>query len=251
MNIIIVINARLNSSRLEKKHFSEVDSEPILSILIRRIQNILSSTNQKKNIQIYICTGNKNENAQFEELSIKHDIGIFYGDDNNIPYRQLQLAENVSANGIVSVDGDDIFCAPEGIVSIINALINGENYVITNGLPFGMNCFGYSKSFLKSALKKNSQEILETGWTDIFDSRLAKNILFKNQENSEIRATLDYRLDLDFFLKCTSSIQDIKSVSTDELIGKILKNKLYKINNSLNDTYWANFKMHNAKEKTS
>lgn len=30
MNIIIAINARLNSSRLEKKHFSEVDSEAIL-----------------------------------------------------------------------------------------------------------------------------------------------------------------------------------------------------------------------------
>jgi spore coat polysaccharide biosynthesis protein SpsF (cytidylyltransferase family) len=250
MNIIIAINARLNSSRLEKKHFSEVDSEAILSILIRRIQNLLSSIIQKKSIQIYICTGNKNENAQFEEFSTRHDIGIFYGDDNNIPYRQFQLADNISANGIVSVDGDDIFCAPEAIASIINALIDGENYVITKGLPFGMNCFGYSKSFLGSALKNNSQEILETGWTDIFDSRLAKNIFFKNLAYSEIRATLDYDLDLDFFSNCTSFIEDIRSVSTEELIDKILKNKLYKINNSLNETYWANFRMQNAKEKT-
>jgi hypothetical protein len=113
-----------------------------------------------------------------------------------------------------------------------------------------MNCFGYSKSFLGSALKNNSQEILETGWTDIFDSRLAKNIFFKNLAYSEIRATLDYDLDLDFFSNCTSFIEDIRSVSTEELIGKILKNKLYKINNSLNETYWANFRMQNAKEKT-
>jgi len=170
-------------------------------------------------------------------------VKIFYGSNSNIPLRHLQCAKAYNIDYILAIDGDDILCSIEASKIVLEELINKGKFVKTIGLPLGMNVMGYTTSFLESSLGANTQETLETGWGKIFDQQFTKELEIENNFNcNNIRMTLDYNEDAIFFSNVIKSISEgIISITDKELISKIIKNKWYQINESLNDKYWENF----------
>ena len=243
----VFITARLGSTRLSEKHLIKVNEKPIIWYLIERFLIGFKEEIEKKELKLFITTSVSHENKKFESIFDKNEVEVFYGSDENIPFRHLECAIEHNIDNIVSIDGDDILCSIEASKLVIDSLLNGSKMAYTSGLPLGMNSTGYSKNFLKKSLKGIESNKLETGWGKIFDKDEIDIIQLKYSDAiRKIRMTLDYAPDADFFKKVISNV-NILSISDKALIDCIIKNNWCQLNSHLDTIYWSNFN----KEKES
>jgi glutamate-1-semialdehyde 2,1-aminomutase len=249
MLIGILISARMGSSRLSDKHFCEIAGRPALRWLIDRITTEFEQEIAIGIASVLIATGNYERNRCFSTIATDTSTKVFFGDDNNVPLRHLQAAKLHGFQAILSVDGDDIFCAPEAMRAVFEALIAGNALTKTCGLPLGMNAWGYSSLCLANALEKANPILLETGWGRIFDDLDAHEIAFFCSDAECIRATLDYPEDLLFFDNCVRNIKGWFSMPITELVRAIVMHNFQQLNAPVNDKYWENFKMNIKNEQ--
>lgn len=238
----ILITARLGSTRLEKKHLLPVGGKPLILYLIERIRWGFDEEIKKNLVEIIIATSDEQENRAFAEYS-EYGVSVHYGSVNNIPLRHSQAAAARRLNAIVSIDGDDILCSPKGMREVYRALSEGEQYVKTSNLPFGLNSCGYSYDFLRASIQNHSQDILETGWSRIFDEKKLKDIVIPFPiQNDALRFTLDYEQDYQFFRALIEKCGDsITQMTDEELVSIVLSNEMFRINESISKQYWENF----------
>lgn len=244
----VFITARLGSTRLSEKHLIEVNEKPLIKWLVERFSTAFKENIEKNELKIFITTSIKTENKKFESIFDKSEVEVFYGSDENIPFRHLECAVENNIDHIISIDGDDILCSTEASKAVVDKLLGGSKMAQTTGLPLGMNSTGYSKVFLEYSLKGIESNKLETGWGKIFDKNEIDVIQLGNEESIEkIRMTLDYEPDADFFKKVISNI-DVLNVSDNILIDLIIKNKWNQLNSHLDDIYWSNFNKQKQEE---
>lgn len=244
----VFITARLGSTRLTEKHLIEVNEKPLVKYLVERFSVSFREVIEKNELKLFITTSVKPENKKFETIFDKNQVEVFYGSDENIPFRHLQCAREYDIDYIISIDGDDILCSTEASKLVIDKLLSGSKMVHTIGLPLGMNITGYSKIFLEKSLQGIESNKLETGWGKIFDKDQIDIIQLKYPDDiAKIRMTLDYEPDADFFKKIISNI-DVLDVSDSILIDSILKNKWDHLNSHLDDIYWSNFNKQKQEE---
>jgi spore coat polysaccharide biosynthesis protein SpsF len=239
----IVIVARLGSTRLKQKHLIEVENNTLIQHLANRIQYRVSQSINEADFKIIIATADEPGNRKFEELEFSFPVSVYYGSIHNLPLRQLECAEDLGLDNIISIDGDDILVSCEAIVKVFDALKKGAVYIKTAGLPLGMNIMGYSTAFLKSSLEKSNHAVLETGWGRIFDAgKLTILELGDYEKDERLRFTLDYPEDADFFVKIISHFnKDITAATDAAIIDFVIGKEVFNINAFLNKTYWDNF----------
>jgi len=249
MKIGLLVTARMGSTRLHDKHLKPLHGRPALSYLLERIENTFNAPVLEGLAQVFIATGRASGNTALGIFSNDH-VHLFYGDDDNIPLRHLQLAKAHSLDAMVSIDGDDLFCSPEAMHSVYEGLMLGQPLVKTAGYPFGMNAWGYSCTALEQAVSTQDHGLLETGWGRAFDAISAKVIELDCADAEKVRASLDYPLDLDFFSSVIAHIPAWQTLSTPDFVSKILAQDLHLINASLHDVYWQNFHAQMNQEKS-
>lgn len=216
---------------------------PALSWLIDRIATEFHGEITAEVASLYIATGSAGRNDAFSALTDGTDALMFFGADDNVPLRHLQAAQAHGFDAILSVDGDDIFCAPEAMRAVYDALANGKPIAKTIGLPLGMNAWGYTAPTLAAALENANPKLLETGWGRIFDGIDSHIVSLFCPDADHVRATLDYPQDLLFFDQCARRIPDWCTLPTLEFIQAIIACKFHHLNASINEQYWENFNM--------
>ena len=249
MKIGLLVTARMGSTRLLDKHLKPLHGRPALSYLLERIENTFETPMLEGFAQVFIATGRASGNTALGIFSNDH-VHLFYGDDDNIPLRHLQLAKAHSLDAIVSIDGDDLFCSPEAMHAVYEGLMQGQSLVKTTGYPFGMNAWGYSFAALAQAVSTQGHGVLETGWGRAFDAIEATVIELHCDYADKVRASLDYPMDLDFFSSVIAHIPEWQNLSTPEFVSKIVAQDLHVVNSSLHDVYWQNFHAQMNQEKT-
>lgn len=245
----ILITARLGSTRLGRKHLLPVNGVPLITCLTDRIVKEFEAEIHSELVALVIATSDEPENRAFETLA-HGGLAVFYGSLNNIPLRHLQAAKALSFDNIVAVDGDDILCSVEGMRAVYEALKNGAQYVSTDGLPFGMNSFGYTREFLAISLDGRANDTLETGWGRIFDAAALKTIAMPfGADDPALRFTLDYDDDYIFFKAVIEMLGERVCEATDaEIVECVRKNGLTSLNARVSEEYWANFHKNVEKE---
>jgi len=238
----IFITARLGSTRLKRKHLLKVNGKPILEYQLGRIRREFARELGNQDAVLAIVTSDEPENKDLEQVT-GDDATLFSGSTHNIPLRHLQAAHHSGVDAIVSIDGDDLLCSPRGIRSVFDSLRAGSKYAKTVGLPFGMNSFGYTASFLQACLSGRESDVLETGWGRIFESAAPLIKEFAPVVDQDLlRFTLDYSQDFDFFRAVISALGDRAYVATDEEIIKlVVSQRLFLINADLHAEYWREF----------
>jgi hypothetical protein len=114
--------------------------------------------------------------------------------------------------------------------------------VKTDGLPFGMNAMGYSRSFLESSVNTHWNDTLETGWGRIFDTSMLKTIEMGLIEDERLRFTLDYEEDYHFFGSVIELLGDAVYTATGpEILDLVFKDDLWRLNENVCREYWQNF----------
>ena len=120
MKKIIIIPARLNSSRLPKKLLLDLCGKTIL----RRVYEQCTKVN---NVKVYIATDSlliKNEAASFTKNIIMTKTSHISGTE-----RVVEAASNINCDMIVNVQGDEPFINPKLIEDLFNSLEKSDTIV--------------------------------------------------------------------------------------------------------------------------
>lgn len=246
----IGVIARLGSTRLLDKHLIPINGVPIIQYLIERIKTQFNLELSSGEIEISLLTGGNTKNKRLADVFYNNGLKAFFGSDDNIPLRMLQAMESYGWDYIISIDGDDILCSTEGMAQVQSSIRSGGNYIISIGLPFGMNSMGLSYSFLKNALKLVDSSKLETGWGWIFNKTKMDTIDLSFEFPPDcLRFTLDYKEDLEFFKAVINRITNINLISDKDLVDLVLKENLHRCNKHLMNEYWKNFQKEQKSEK--
>lgn len=242
------IIARLGSKRLKNKHLLKIDGQAIIVYLIERIKIEFSQEIDRKHLEIFILTGDSKTNKELVEIGVESGISTYCGHDTNIPLRMHQLTKNKNFDFIISIDGDDVLCAPEGMREVYKSILKGNKYVKTINYPFGMNSMGITNEFLLNSLKDQGNKSLETGWGWIFDENECEIVDGRYNKDERLRFTLDYIEDFSFFKKIILSDLNIMAAKTKSIINHVIHNNYFIENMHINKKYWENFDKQQAEE---
>jgi len=241
MRVGILVTARLGSSRLKRKHLLPAAGKPLMSYLLERIATEFAREIEKGSLSAVIVSSDEPENRDFERF-LAPGVQVFFGSIDNIPLRHHQAAQSLGLDAIVAVDGDDIVCSTGAMRAVFHALLRGEKYVRTSGLPFGMNAFGYAADFLAGALEGHCDEVLETGWGKIFSEASVHEIRLAGKPEDRLRFTLDYQEDYRFFQALIEALgASIATADHEEIVRVVDRYAFYQINENIAQEYWANF----------
>ena len=241
MNIDIFIPARLDSSRLPKKHLKKINNIPAIELLVNRLQKVKGFRN------IIVCTTNKKSDDELVEFLIKKEILYFRGDNTDILKRFYDAAQKFKTEIIIDVEGDKIYTEPFFVTKIISQMKNNDyDFIIGNDsktkfnpgdhLIHGIIPAGFKVSSIKKISKLKNETNKETGYKEIFvnSNNIKKKFLVftsKFEIPPDLRLTIDYIDDLNFakklfcFLKEDFTYEDILKIIKDkpELLKEIEK----------------------------
>lgn len=205
MNIDIFIPARLESSRLPRKHLEKILDKPSIVTLVNRMK----TTNSRK---IIVCTTTKPSDDPLIDVLKKENIAYFRGNEKDILQRFLDAAKQFNTDVIIDVEGDDIYTEPDYVNEIIQIFlktdydyvsgnVSPDNFATKFGFPHGLVPSGMKISALKKICKLKITNNTETGYREFFTlpNLFQCKFLFPNSQifiPANLRLTLDYDEDL-------------------------------------------------------
>lgn len=152
MNIGIIIQARLGSTRLPKKILKPFfEDKCILDLILDKLHQVGDAK------VIVATTTDKSNDALVEHLERNGEL-VFRGSENDVLDRFIQAADHYSVDGIVRICSDNPFLDIEGIKALIEKAQDSEADYIgfrINDLPSIKTHFGFWGEFVTlDALKK-------------------------------------------------------------------------------------------------
>ena len=150
--IKIFIQCRLNSSRLPGKALVTFFGTKI----IERIILITKKTSFKK--KIYLLTGPKNKNFKLLKIAKKHNIDIYFGNEQNVFKRYcdaINFFKIKPSSLIMRVTADNYLIQPK-ILNLLCRYIKNYDYVYVSPLSHFSGELFKLETFLKKIKKKKN-----------------------------------------------------------------------------------------------
>ena len=200
--IAIFLAARSGSKRLPNKHFFKLNKN--LNVIDLCISRLKKAKLVKK---IILCTPKKREDFIFKNVSRKHQIILFMGNEKNVLKRFVDCAKKNSIETIVRITADCPLIDPKLIDKCIYAHFKKNNDYTTNTLkltyPDGLDVEVVKLKALISSLEKSKTTAnKEHVTTFIRKSKFYKKYNIVNKKNySNRRWTLDTKKDFLFLKK--------------------------------------------------
>ncbi len=245
MKSAIMIAVRMKSTRLPKKSLLKIKGRTIIEHIIDRLK-----TAKLPNL-IVLCTSTQPDDEILAEIAKKNNIESFRGSPEDKLGRFLGAAKKYGVDFIVSVDGDDVFCDPEFIDKTIEAFNRTDaDYITCNDLPLGAASHGIKVKALEKIFKLKA----ETD-TEVYGGYFTETGLFKVEylkvedeelKHPEIRMTLDYQEDFEFFKAIFDELYSSGRVFTLKEILALLKRKpqIVEINKAVQEKYTTRLQKH-------
>lgn len=195
----IFITARLGSSRLPNKHILDLHGKFCIEHMMERVKR------SNKADVIVLCTTNLEEDDILCSLARSHNIECFRGSTEDKLERWRGAAETFDVEFFVTADADDLFCEPLLIdMAFDQHDRTGADFIEWD--PTTMICgsftYGIKTAALKEVCRTKTTTDTEMMWIffnpDLFKMEKLENVP-PMLERPEIRATLDYEEDLEFF----------------------------------------------------
>lgn len=215
----IFISARLGSTRLPNKAMLSLCGEPSVQYLIR---NLKSSKYADK---IILCTTLNSEDDALCQLAEKNGIDFFRGSADDKLSRWLGACKKNNVQFFVNVDGDDLFFDTP-LADLCLDCSNGFDFIDGRGLY--NDVYGIRTTALETVCGLKSTEDTEFIRPHFVDP--ARGFKVKRIQDApskyqkkNIRMTLDYIEDLEFFETVISHFQQTGTEPTFDKILQFLK----------------------------
>lgn len=216
-----LITARLKSTRLPEKLLREVEGKAIFSHMIDRLKLAKSVS------EIIICTSTNQQDDRLEDIASAEGISCFRGDEDDVVKRLSEAAERASLDYILSITADCPFSDPVYADRIVEMFKQTDADLIRAlDLPHGAYSYGIKPSALRKVMEIKDDTNTEV-WSRYFtDTDLFKVLDFPidnpRHKQPELRMTLDYPEDLEFFKAVFARLyQPGKVFSFEEIIDLV------------------------------
>tara|TARA_Y100001938_G_C8045648_1_gene408709 strand:+ start:514 stop:1233 length:720 start_codon:yes stop_codon:yes gene_type:complete len=214
----IFISVRTGSSRLPNKSMIKIKDKHTIEYVIDAVKKSTQAD------EIVLCTTENAEDVILGAVAEVNKIKFLYGDENNKLKRWYQAARKFNVDYFVTVDGDDLFYDSRLADLCFN---NFEDYDMVNGQGLYNDTYGFKTSTIKSMLDILGNKIAEPHevvklFKNKFNIKTPNNIpsILKKQN---IRMTLDYKEDLEFFENVINNIKN--NFDLDDVLLYLKENK--------------------------
>ncbi len=216
-----IVSARSSSSRLPNKALLEINNDfKSIEIVIERAKLI--------GLPVILATSNDSSDDSLEEIANKHNIHIFRGELENKIKRWRDCFNKFQINYAIQIDGDDL-CYDFNLAKKALEKIHSDEYdIITckKNVITGLFTFALTRDSIEKLFSVAKEKSINTDIIIRFIEKAGLKVGFLETSpleiNKNIRLTLDYKEDLDFFKKLYSLI-DIQT-TTKEIIGFLEEN---------------------------
>ncbi|MFS1518034.1 cytidylyltransferase domain-containing protein [Bacillus sp. SCS-151] len=134
MEILIIIQARMGSTRLPGKVLKPLGASTVINYVVSRCKQI------QKTLGIIVATSTLKQDDQIEEWCKKHDITCYRGSESDVLSRYYHCAKQYNPDYVIRVTADCPFIDYNFANQIINRMEkNPADIVIVHGhLPRGL-----------------------------------------------------------------------------------------------------------------
>ncbi len=241
MKAVIVITARLGSSRLPGKMLTPLRERPVLEHVIDRMKLATRPAG------IVLATTREPEDDALEAAARELGIDVFRGSTEDVLVRWRDALRTFGAELMVGIDGDDVLCDAwhaDRVVERYDA--TGADYITCVGLPFGTAPTGYSLASLERVCDLKSDSNTEGQGRFFADERIATKATVEAPaavRHETARMTLDYPEDLAFFEALLAALEPYEEPPPLERIVATLRARpdIVAINAALQEEYWRRF----------
>ena len=221
IDCLLIIQARMGSSRLPEKVLRRINNIPLIQYQIERLKTTKTAD------KIVLATTNTEKDDALEELCAYLEISIFRGDEQNVLKRFYDCAKLYSAKTIVRVNGDCPLITGEIVDLVVdkfNTLLPDYDYVSNILKP------SYPIGFHVEVFKYEALEAAYIESTDPIEREHVTPYIYRNPERFK-----NYNVSLDEDLSCYRLTVDYLC---DFQVIKAIIEELYHAN--------PNFSMHDA-----
>lgn len=245
MKTAIFLSVREKATRLPKKVLLEIKAKTVTEHLIDRLKQT------KLPDLIVLCTSTHPNDTILVEIAKKNGIEYFRGSEDDKLNRYLNAALKFGIDFMVIVDGDDIFCDPVFIDKTIERFIQtNADFITCKDLPLGVASSGITLEALEKVCEIKDETDTEV-WggyfteTDLFTVEYLK-VEDEELRHPEIRMTLDYPEDFEFFKAVFDRLYMPGKVFTLKEIMRLLKGnpQIIDINKDMQKAYIENLRKH-------
>ena len=243
MKVGYLLIGRLKSTRLPKKLLLDIKGKPIISHLLDRLK-LANKINQ-----IIICTSNLDQDKQLAKIAKENGVECFFGDPDDVLLRMLEAANHYNLDYILNITADCPFVDPNYADAIVDMYKDTNADLIRQfDLPHGVFSYGIKVEALKKIIKiKDTSEtevwgryFTDTGLFNVQDFK----VINKFHKRPNLRMTLDYAEDLDFFKSIFNALYKKGSVfSLDDILKFLDANPhIVNINKECGNKFLKKFK---------
>lgn len=194
--VVVMIAARMHSTRLPGKALAEIVGKPAIAHLIARLKRAQVPS------RIVLCTSTHPNDAVLRPFAEEAGIGFFAGSEDDVMDRFLGAAEREGAEHLVRVTGDDLLVDPDYLDRLVlHHIVEEADYSCAPGLPKGTEC----EVVAVEALRKAKRLAEDSRWSEYMTWYLKVPEVFRVREmevdeavrRPHYRLTLDYPQDLE------------------------------------------------------
>lgn len=236
MKTVIIIQARMTSTRLPGKILKEVLNKPLLEYQIERLRRVNFADN------ILIATTINDTDQPIVDFCSQHNIEIFRGSENNVLSRYYQSAKKINADAVIRITSDCPLIDPQIVDNITQFYLeNSAKYdYVSNTLnrtyPYGMDTEIFSFKALEEAYNEaSSQSALEHVTPFIYSNQNCYRLynVVNNIDYSNYRWTVDTEEDFKLITEIIRSLYPIKPEFTfEDILGLVINNEKLSLINS-------------------
>tara|TARA_Y100001970_G_scaffold286823_1_gene409927 strand:- start:27 stop:2087 length:2061 start_codon:yes stop_codon:yes gene_type:complete len=238
MKTIIIVQARMGSTRLPGKVMKKINDIPIIGIILKRLKKT------KQADKIVVATSKNKENKLLIKYLKKTKANFFCGSNNDVINRYYKTAKKYKANIIVRVTADCPLVDVKIVDEFINRFKKNKPEYLSNCLPWtypdGLDVEVFSYELLKKVEKKATQSQRKGGGVIIKylkdNPGLVKTINVKCPIKNlpKYRLTVDEEVDLKLVKKIYEYFSPNIYFNFRDIIKFAKKNKnLFKINSDI------------------
>lgn len=194
----IFITVRNGSTRLPDKALKNIQGIPTIEYVIKRVKH------SKIADKIVLCTTENKQDDSLVEIALRNNIDYFRGSEEDKLDRWRGAAQKFDIEFFCTADGDDLFCDPVLIDMAFEQYVRNESdFIESKKVITGAFTYGIKVSALNKVCEIKDSDQTEMMWVYFTETGLFKCEELENIPpkfiRSDIRMTLDYQEDYDFF----------------------------------------------------
>ncbi len=139
MNIVVIIQARMGSSRLRGKVLADISGKPMLWHIVNRLYKCVFVN------KVVVATSNEAQDDAIADLCGNYLIDVFRGSEKDVLKRYYDTAVKYGADVVVRITGDCPLIDPRITDTVISAYMNntvdyaGASNTIKRSYPRGLD----------------------------------------------------------------------------------------------------------------